>query len=221
MALRLTKTSLPASPASLTEAEAVQLLYNAENQQVQGFVTRAARAIASGDLNAYLQLFTEVIELENPNRVYQVRKLLLERGLGSLQTVSEKRATELLLTMARVAIAALEAEPAEPVLLNYAGVIMYELWALDAAKALFQASKRLDPELPHLDRNLQEIANRARSGRHRKLAFHPVLSELTKRARARGRPRPARRGPAHQPRDDRARRGGDAAAHAGGDQAGC
>jgi hypothetical protein len=181
MALRLTKTSLPASPGA-AETEATQI-YNAENQLVLSFVSRAANHIAGNDLQAYLQLFTEAEELTNPQRTYQVRKLLLERGLGSLQTVSQKRATELLLVMARGAITALEAEPAEPVLLNYAGVIMYELWALDGAKALFSAAKRLDPELPHLDRNLREIGNRARSSQHKKLVFHPVLTELSKRAR--------------------------------------
>ncbi len=191
MALRLTKTSLPASP-TVSEAEAVQHVYNAENRVVQGFVSRAASFIAAGDLTAYVQLFTEAGALENPSRAYQVRKLLLEHGLGSLQTVSEKRATELLLAMARGAITTLEAEPAEPVLLNYAGVIMYELWALDGAKALFQAAKRLDPELPHLDRNLAQIADRGRSGQHRKLAFHPVIAELSKRARrVAGRAHPA------------------------------
>ncbi|HWD69963.1 MAG TPA: glycosyltransferase [Solirubrobacteraceae bacterium] len=191
MALRLTKTSLPAA-ASLSDAEAAQQLYHAENQQVQAFISRAASHIAAGDLNAYVQLFSDAAEFENPSRAYQVRKLLLERGLASLQTVSEKRATELLLAMARGAINVLELDPAEPVLLNYAGVIMYELWALDGAKALFQAAKRLDPELPHLDRNLEEISKRGRSGAHKKLVFHPVLAELSKRARrVAGRAKPA------------------------------
>jgi glycosyltransferase involved in cell wall biosynthesis len=184
MALRLTKTSLPTVAPGLTDTEAVQQLYNAENQQVQAIISRAASHIVANDLGAYVQLFADAAkEFDSYNRVYQVHKLLLERGLGSLQTVSEKRATELLLAMARGVINVLEANPAEPVLLNYAGVIMYELWALDGAKALFQAAKRLDPELPHLDANIEEIAKRGRSGQHRKLAFHPVLSELSKRAR--------------------------------------
>lgn len=182
MALRLTKTSLPASP-SISDAEAAQTSYHAENQIVQTLVSRAARLIASNDLPAYLQLFSEASELENPQRAYQAHKLLIERGLASLQSVNEKRATEILLATARGAITVLEADPAQPVMLNYAGVIMYELWALDAAKILFQAAKRLDPELPHLDLNLREIANRGRSGKHRKLAFHPVIAELSKRAR--------------------------------------
>ena len=46
MALRLTKTSLPAGP-SVSEAEAAQTSYNAENLIVQGFVSRAARLIAA------------------------------------------------------------------------------------------------------------------------------------------------------------------------------
>ena len=140
MALRLTKTTLPANPAA-SEADSARATYDAENQIVQGFVNRAARLLGENDLPGYLQLFTEAVELESPHRIYQVRKLLLEQGLSSLQTVNEKRATEILLAMARGAIAALEANPAEPVLLNYAGVIMYELWALDAAKALFQAAQ--------------------------------------------------------------------------------
>ncbi len=182
MALRLTKTSLPASPGP-SEAEAAQHAYHAENLQVQGFLTRAGAFISAGELTQYIQLFSEAGELENPQRVYQVRKLLLERGLAALPTLSEKRATELLLAMARAALAVLEADPAEPVLLNYTGVVLYELWALDGARALFQAAKRLDPELPHLDRNLSEIANRGRSAQHRKLSFHPVLADLSKRAR--------------------------------------
>jgi tetratricopeptide (TPR) repeat protein len=191
MALRLTKTSLPAGPA-VSDAEAAQTAYNAENQIVQGFVGRASRFIANNELADYLKLFGEATELENPQRVYQVHKLLIERGLASLQTVSEKRATELLLATARGAISALESDPAQPVLLNYAGVIMYELWALDAAKSLFSAAKRLDPELPHLDRNLQEIATRGQSGKYKKLAFHPVIAELSKRARRiAGRAKPA------------------------------
>ena len=182
MALRLTKTSLPADqPAS--GAGALRAVYDTEQHAVQTFVSRAGAMVTAGDLPGFVKLFSDAESLENPHRIYQARKLLIEMGLQSLQSVDEKRATEILLATARGAIAALEAQPAEPVLLNYTGVVMYELWALDAAKALFQAAKRLDPELPHLERNLQEVANRGRSGGHRRLAMHPVVVDLTKRAR--------------------------------------
>lgn len=180
MALRLTKTSLPNPTAA---ADATLATYNAENIATQQLVARAGALLSGNDLPAYLRMFSEADALENPHRVYQTRKLLLEQGLASLGAVGDRLATEVLLTLGRGVIQSLELEPAEPVLLNYGGVIMYELWALDAARALFQAAKRLDPEIPHLDRNLRELDLRARSGGHRKLAFHPVIAELTKRAR--------------------------------------
>ena len=58
----------------------------------------------------------------------------------------------------------LQADPREPVLLNYAGVIFYELGAVKAAQALFAAAQRLDPELPNVERNLAECARRKRAG---------------------------------------------------------
>ena len=58
----------------------------------------------------------------------------------------------------------LQAEPREPVLLNYAGVIFYELGAVKAAEALFSAAQRLDPELPNVERNLAECTRRKRAG---------------------------------------------------------
>jgi glycosyltransferase involved in cell wall biosynthesis len=182
MALRLTKTSLPAVDVA-ADADPVLALYHAETEIVNAFSARAGIALGATDLAAYRQLFPETGVIENPHRRYQVRKLLLEHGLASLRGARDKRATELLLAMAWGAITALEAEPSEPVLINYAGVILYELWALDGARALFLAAQRLDPELPHLDRNLKEVSNRNRSGAHKKLAFHPALADLTKRAK--------------------------------------
>lgn len=56
----------------------------------------------------------------------------------------------------------LEEEPREPLLLNYAGIAIYELWSLDGARALFQAALRLDPSLPHVRSNLDELGRRRR-----------------------------------------------------------
>src|SRR6266516_4349199 len=69
-----------------------------------------------------------------------------------------------LLATATAALDALEAEPREPVLLNYAGVALYEVGALQAAELLFGAASDLDPELPHVERNLAECARRRRKG---------------------------------------------------------
>ncbi len=60
-------------------------------------------------------------------------------------------------------VAHLERTPAEPVLLNYAGVMLYELGEAPAAQALFGAAVRLDPELADARRNAA-AARRRRKG---------------------------------------------------------
>jgi tetratricopeptide (TPR) repeat protein len=65
--------------------------------------------------------------------------------------------------VARRAIELLEAEPREPGYLNVAGVAFYELGELGAAERLFQAARRLDPDLAHVANNLDELAARRRA----------------------------------------------------------
>ena len=76
-----------------------------------------------------------------------------------------------------------KSDPAEPVLLNYAGVAFYELWSLDAAHTLFSAAYRLDPALPHLGRNLTECKRRRGVGGRPKRLVHGVPPEFVSRAR--------------------------------------
>lgn len=177
MALRLTKTS----PAPAADDNPALTLHHAETALVQSLVARAAPALTGGDTHAYLELFEQASDFENPQRRYQARKALLEQGLAALKSSSDARATEILVAMAHGAITALKPDPAEPVLLNYAGVVFYELWALDAARALFLAAQRLDPELPHLKRNLRAVKQRGGGGRGRRA--DPALVSLRRAAK--------------------------------------
>ncbi|MGC9221306.1 MAG: glycosyltransferase [Solirubrobacteraceae bacterium] len=189
MALRLTKTTL--EPADIADNSPLAV-HQAETAVVSALVARALPLLQDGDPRAYLELFTQAAALENPQRRYQAQKALLEQGLVSIADLSDARAAETLVAMAHGAIGALEREPAEPVLLGYAGVVLYELWALEGAYALFQAAARLDGELPHIKRNMDALRSRARGGANRKLAGHPVLVALTRRAkRVAQRARPA------------------------------
>src|SRR6185436_4942523 len=97
------------------------------------------------------------------HRRYDARKLLLLAGLTP-PSASSAHVAQVFLAVAEEALAVLAEEPAEPVLLNLAGVALYELGALAGARALFEAAKRLDPQLPHVDNNLREIARRRRQG---------------------------------------------------------
>jgi tetratricopeptide (TPR) repeat protein len=93
----------------------------------------------------------------------------------------------LFLTVARCTTELLELEPREPILLNYLGVALYELGALDAAEKLFKACRRLDDTVPHVEGNLLEIAHRRRAGNgalpHLPAPVKAALKPLAERAK--------------------------------------
>ena len=122
---------------------------------------KAQSALAAKDLAGYRALFAEAAAVTDVHRRYQARKVLVEAGLatrgGDAATVAP-----VFLIAARGAVEALEDEPREPVLLNYAGVALYEIGELPAAEALFAAAGRLDPALPNIERNIDEVRRRRR-----------------------------------------------------------
>jgi tetratricopeptide (TPR) repeat protein len=144
---------------------------------------QAQVALASGDLRAYTELFDAAAAHADLHRRYRARCLLLQAALTTAGSVSPRRASQIFLTAACEAVKLLEEEPREPVLLNYAGVAIYELWGLDSAQALFEAALRLDPSLPHARGNLAQLAarRRAAAARHNKPAA--ALHALGARAR--------------------------------------
>src|SRR5437660_710305 len=77
---------------------------------------------------------------ENPDERYHARVLLTERGLGAAGTAAQAQAVGIFLAIAQSLVDALSEEPREPVLLAYAGVAFYELWSLDAARAMFRSA---------------------------------------------------------------------------------
>src|SRR4051795_3691085 len=147
MALRLSK---PQNPSPRPGTGSAQL------------GARARTLLATGDLAGYRGLFAEAAAEPDIHRRYAARKELLEAGLavprGAVQQVAP-----VFVAVAAEGLALLAERPAEPALLNLVGIAFYELGALAGAKALFQAAHRLDPELPHVKRNLDEIARRRRT----------------------------------------------------------
>lgn len=77
--------------------------------------------------------------------------------------MSRRSVPALFAAVADALLEVLEEEPREPVMLNLAGVARYELGALGPAERLFKAALRLDPALPQVRRNLDEIARRRRA----------------------------------------------------------
>jgi tetratricopeptide (TPR) repeat protein len=186
MALRLTGISTPADAAG---APAVVALPATESGGAFGsrLGMQARMQLTANDLAGYKALFARAGEHGDPHASYHARVRVVEEGLTAAgQAASSTQATQRFVAVAAGAIEALESEPCEPVLLNYAGVALYELWSLDAAHAIFKAAHGLDPALPHLRRNLDEIARRRReasqSGRSLK-PLHAAVPALAAKAR--------------------------------------
>ncbi len=154
---------------------------------------RAQRLLAAGDLDGYRRLFDELDSIADPHRRYQAGTGLIEQGFAASSDAPRARMGRLFSAIAAGAVELLDRQPSEPKLLNYAGVAFYELWSLDAARALFKAAKRLDPRAEQVDGNLAALAGRRRQLRSagRAAPQHPALTELASRAleiakRARG-----------------------------------
>lgn len=142
--------------------------------------SRSATTDPKGELVGYRELFGELESIEDPHRRYHRGVTLIERGLAASATTAPAHLPELFATVADGALGMLEREPREPKLLNYAGVLLYELWSLDAAQAMFEAAGRLDPHLEQLDRNLAALGPRRRQLRkaRRPAPLHPAIPAL-------------------------------------------
>jgi len=197
MALRLTGISTSGdaagTPAGATPGSTGAGITRAGITESGGaFGTRlgilARTHLTANDLDRYKALFARAGEHDDPHARYHARVRLVEEGLAAAaQAGSATQATQRFVAVAAGAIGALEPEPCEPILLNYAGVALYELWSLDAAYAIFKAARDLDPALPHLRRNLTELTRRrreaSRSGRSLK-PLHASVPGVAARARS-------------------------------------
>jgi tetratricopeptide (TPR) repeat protein len=189
MALRLTRSSLAPDDARGAANGANGATVD-PTAALAALAAHADAALAAGDMTRYRALFHEAARHEDHNRAYHATKTMLERGLAATSHQPPKRCAEIFAAVAEAAIESLEHEPREPVLLNYAGVAMYELWSLEAARALFLAAERLDPELPYLRRNLAGIRRRRRTAgpnpqqQLKQLPLHRALPTLARRATA-------------------------------------
>ena len=154
---------------------------------------RARKLLAAGDLAGYRALFGDAAREPDVHRRYAVRKELLQAGLAAPRGTIQQVAS-VFVAVATEGLTILDEQPSEPLLLNLTGIALYELGALAGAKALFQAARRLDPDLAHVKRNLDEIARRRRHGVVPRLpgAVTAALRSLEADAkRVAGRARPA------------------------------
>jgi tetratricopeptide (TPR) repeat protein len=186
MALRLTGTSLSTPDSAGVAGDQFPLL-ESPSAFASNLAAQARVHLGGNQRDRYHALFERAAEHKDPQAVYHARVTLIEEGLDAAgRAASTTQAAQVFVAVAKAAVDALEQEPREPVLLNYAGVALYELWSLDAAHDLFKAAQRLDPGLPHLKRNLSELARRRRErsrGAGPRGPVHAAVPGLASRAR--------------------------------------
>src|ERR1700722_5610255 len=146
-------------------------------------VARAQQRLPPGELDGYRELFGVLDSIADPHRRYQAGVGLIEQGFAASGGAPRARVGGVFSAIAAGAVELLDRQPSEPKLLNYAGVAFYELWSLDAARALFKAAKRLDPRSEQVDGNLAALAARRRmlGSAGRAAPQHPALVELASR----------------------------------------
>ncbi|HET6171004.1 MAG TPA: glycosyltransferase [Gaiellales bacterium] len=121
----------------------------------------AAGAIEAGRSEALAEAFAEAARWLDPHRRYQTRRRLAELVLDA-PTRGETDWMALFAAGAGELLAVLEEEPREPILLNYLGVLLFELGEVRTAEQLFRAAFRLDPALGQAKQN-SAAARRLRS----------------------------------------------------------
>jgi GT2 family glycosyltransferase/glycosyltransferase involved in cell wall biosynthesis/Flp pilus assembly protein TadD len=122
--------------------------------RVEALLLRARDAVHARDLETLAVCFAETREWDEPQRSYQAVRHLCELVLAAGERIHDDGWIDLYERAADGLLGVLEATPAEPVLLNFAGVLLFELTLAGAATALFEAGLRLDPELPAAADNL-------------------------------------------------------------------
>jgi tetratricopeptide (TPR) repeat protein len=147
-----------------------------------GLAAHARAALATGDFDGFQRILAEASDLPDAQHRYRTELVVLEQGLLHARGASDSAAVRSFVAVADGALTILDREPSEPVLLLYAGVACYEVWALEGARALFGAAARLDPSLPDLARNRDQLAERLR-GRRPGRPLHNAVPALVRRAR--------------------------------------
>ncbi len=158
--------------------------------RVEDLLVRARAAVLGHDLRAVRERFAEPAGWDEEQRAYQAVRHLTELVLATGAAIRDEGWIDLYVAAAEGLLGVLEREPSEPVLLNFAGILLYELTELESAAALFEAALRLDPSLDETAGNLAAARDLlAREDRPR-LAHYGLaaLADLGRRLAAAARP---------------------------------
>src|SRR3954447_26198855 len=130
-------------------------LHDTPFERLDRVVGNAGTAIRQGRPEELEQIYADVAAWDDPQRAFQAQRQLAELVFAAQGTLADGAWIPLYTRTASALLDVLAREPREPVLLNYAGVLLYELLETSTAEQLFRAASRLDPELEHVRTNLR------------------------------------------------------------------
>lgn len=134
--------------------------------RVEAGCAEADAALQAGSLERLAAVFERAAGWPDRDRAHQLRRRVVDRVLAHRPQAAEAWIGAFS-TTARMLLGSLEAEPAEPVILNLTGVLLHELREARAAELLFAAALRLDPELAHTRSNLDAARQMRQAGASR------------------------------------------------------
>ncbi|MEZ5102680.1 MAG: glycosyltransferase [Thermoleophilia bacterium] len=152
MGLRVTNLVTGTAPTARVSASERR----AQLERLHDQARAAIRAGRGAEVRAVLQA---VAGWDDQQRAYQLRRLVAEAAFAEAPRGGPGWIDVFAAVCAEL-LDALDREPCEPVLLNYAGVFLYELQEFGAAEALFKRALALDPAVPHVRENLAEVRRR-------------------------------------------------------------
>jgi glycosyltransferase involved in cell wall biosynthesis len=158
--------ALLATPAAVEHAD--------ESARVVEFALQADLAHASR-IGAALAGWDDQIA------AYRIAKEAAERLLDASQAAGANRWAPYGLALVELTLPLLRRHPAEPVLLNYAGVALYGLGEPSLALGLFEAAGRLDPTIENLSGNI--AAAKARTKSPARIVLPPSVAKTVKAVR--------------------------------------
>src|SRR5262249_45991716 len=130
------------------ESKAPSQLAERGEARVDRLLLPAGDAVHAGDFARVGACFTETRSWDEPHRAYQAVRHLCEVVLAAGELSRDDRWIELYESAAAGLLGGLETRPAEPVLLNFARVLLFQPTPADAAAGAFQAALGPGPQLP-------------------------------------------------------------------------
>ena len=129
-------------------------------RRVEETVDDAIGVLETGRFDELRPLFAEIATWDERQRAHQAHLQIVQLAFTITDQLPDDAFTRLYAVMADVLLDVLGAEPNEPMLLNAAGLMLYELLDNGGSEALFKAAARLDPTLPHVRKNMKAVRAR-------------------------------------------------------------